>query len=240
MGFIKKTFKRKFEFKHFGVSHTIDHDMPGYEPTPVFNPSTQQTITKHVQRFDGVEGLVIDAEWYDRTDNGGTRYVGYVLTVDIGEEVILLDFPYPKSSFRTLVRHGANINWSKPVEFSAWKSKTPNGKDACAVCFWQVGPDGKRATIKAAHTKENPNGCPEPKRTLGKWDFRDQDVWLKTQFDKICLPRIKAAGEARQTEAPKVATATVDGSATTVINDPYGEIGPGDYPPEGYDDEVPF
>jgi hypothetical protein len=242
MGFIKRTQKRRFEFKHFGVSHSLDHEEPGYERTEVFNPSTGQTAIKYVQKYDAIEGLVLDAEWYDRSDNGGTRYVGYLLTVDAGEEVITIDFPYPKSSYRTLTRHGANVDWTKPVKFSAWKSKTSNGKDACAVCFWQVRPDGKEATVKAAHTKENPNGCPPPKQTVKGFDFSDCEVWLKNRFDQVVLPKIKAAGAKHQAAQPAAKAAVAAATAATGDpNDPYGDYAPSDeYPPEWVDDSVPF
>jgi hypothetical protein len=241
MGFIKRTQKRRFEFKHFGVSHTLDHEEPGYERTLVHNPSTGQDAVKYVQKFDAVEGVVIDAEWYDRTDDTGTRYVGYLLTVDVGEEVINLDFPYGKPAYRVLTRHGRNVDWSKPIKFSAWKSKTKKGKDTHGVCFWQAGPDGKEAPVKSAHTIENPNGCPEPKETIKGLDFSDAERWLKVQFDKFCLPKIKTTGQKHQAAQPaaKAAVATAT-AATGDPNDPYGDYAPtNDYPPEE-DSDIPF
>src|SRR5262245_54285400 len=100
MGFIKRSQLRRFEFKHFGLSHTLSDPEPGYELTEVFNPSTGLTAIRYVQKFDAIDGLVIDAEWYDRKDNDGTRYVGYTLTVDVDDEVINLDFPYGKPAYR--------------------------------------------------------------------------------------------------------------------------------------------
>lgn len=230
MGFIKKTQKRRFEFKHFGIAHSLDHEEPGYERVEVFNPSTQQNVIKYVQRFDAIEGLVVDAEWYDRKDENGTRYVGYLLTVDVDDEVIQLDFPYGKPAYRILTRHGRNVDWSRRIKVSAWKAKTRQGKDTTAVCFWQAGADGKEAPVKSAHTIENPNGCPPPVEKLGKLDFSDAEVWLKKQFDNICLPQIKAAGAKHQATQPKKTAAAAAGGP----NDPSG-----DYAPEE-DDDIPF
>lgn len=241
MGFIKRTLKRRFEFKHFGVSHSLDHEEPGYERTEVHNPSTNQKVIRYVLKFDAVEGLVIDAEWYDRKGDDGTRYVGYMLTVDVGEEVINLDFPYDKPAYRVLTRHGRNVDWSKQIKFSAWKSHTPQGKETHGVCFWQVGPDGKDQVVKSAHTKDNPNGCPPPKQTVKGFNFDDAERWLKAQFDKVCVPKIKNTGEQHQAAQPtaKAAIATAT-AATGDPNDPYGDYAPESYPDDEIDNSVPF
>lgn len=241
MGFITRTFKRRFEFKHFGVSHTLDHAEPGYEKTDVYNPSSGQTVIRYVQKFDAVEGVVTGAEWYDRTDDANTRYVGYKLTVDVDDEIIELDFPYGKPAYRALMRHGPNVDWSKRVRFSAWKSKNNKGQDTHGVCFWQTGADGKDAVVKSAHTVENPNGCPAPVQKMnGKWDFNDSEIWLKKQFDKVCLPKIKATGEKHKPHpAAKAAVATAMAGAGDP-NDPFGDFSPADAPPEIDDSEIPF
>jgi len=241
MGFIKRTQRRRFEFKHFGLSHSIDRPELGYEPRQVHNPSTNQDVTKYVQRFDAIDGMVIDAEWYDRKDNSGHRYVGYKLVVDAGEEIIDLDFPYGKPAYRVLTRHGRNVDWSKIIKFSAWLTKTPEGKDATAVCFWQTGADGKEATVKSAHTKENPNGCPEPEQSMKGLNFDKAERWLRDQFDKICVPKIKTTGAKHQPSQPaaKAAIATATAGYGDP-NDPNGDFGPtNDYPPDE-DDQVPF
>lgn len=246
MGFIKRSQLRRFEFKHFGVSHTLDHEEPGYEKTDVFNPGLGKAETKYVLKFDAVEGTVIGAEWYDRTDDSGKRYVGYMFTVDVDDEVINLDFPFGKPAYRILVRHGRNVDWSKRIRFSAWKTKNNQGKDTHGVCFWQAGPDGKDAAIKSAHTVENPNGCPAAVKDpiTGDWDFRDAERWLKEQFDKICVPKIKATGANHQAAQPAAKAAIAAATAGTGdANDPHGSYSPGgDYPPEDdtYDDSVPF
>lgn len=242
MGFIRRTQLRRFEIKHFGLSHTLNHSEPGYEAMEVFNPGSQKTETKYVQKFDAIEGMVISAEWYDRKDDSGKRYVGYLLTVDVDEEVINLDFPFGKSAYRVLMRHGRNVDWSKRIKISAWKSKTNQGKDTHGVCLWQAGPDGKDVVIKSAHTVENPNGCPAPIQKLGKWDFSDAEVWLKEQFDKVCVPKIKATGAKHQAAQPAakaaIATATAGhGDA----NDPYGDMAPASEPMDQADDDsIPF
>lgn len=240
MGFIKRSQKRRFEFKHFGISHSLDHEEPGYEQTVVYNPSTGQDVTRWVQRFDAVEGLVIDVEWYDRKDDSGTRYVGYMLTVDVDDEVIELAFPYGKPAYRVLTHHGRNVDWSKRIRFSAWKSKTRQGKDTHGICFWQAGLDGKEAPVKSAHTMEHPNGCPPPKETIKGLDFSDAERWLKAQFDKESLPKIKATGAKHQAAQPQAKAAAVGASTAGDLNDTYdGDAQLVGYPPEE-DDEIPF
>lgn len=238
MGFKTRTFKRKFEFKHWGVSHTLDHEEPGYVKTMVFNPGTQKEELKYIQKHDAVEGMVVDVEWFDRTDKkDGRRSVGYLLTMDIGDEVINLEFPYGKNSYRTLMRHGPNVDWSQVVEFSAFKTKTKQDKDANALCIWQIGPNGERAVVKSAHTLENPNGCPPAVKDdmTGEWDFKDAERWLKAQFDKVCVAAIKKAGAAHQPAAKAIAAA-VGGYGDP--NDPNGAYAPADGGPP-YDDEPP-
>lgn len=208
MGFIKNTRLRKFEFKHFGLSHSSDDPLPGHDEMQVHNPSTNAPVTKYIERYDALEGFVTDCEWYDRKDNAGQRYVGYSLVVDVGEEVINLDFPYGKPAYRILTRHGRNVDWAKQVKFSAWKTQTPQGKDMTGVCFWQVGDDGKEMTIKSAHTKENPNGCPEPKESVKGLNWDEVERWLKAQFDANVLPAIKAAAKDRVSEKPLAMSAS--------------------------------
>lgn len=230
MGFIKRERKRKFEFKHFGVSHSVDRPEPGYEPLSVHNPSTGVDVIKYVQKFDAVEGQVVDAEWYDRKDDGGHRYVGYLLTMDVEGELINLDFPYGKPAYRVLTRCGKNVDWTRPVQFSAWQSSTPQGKPTIAVCFSQgETPEGKKNIIKWAYTREHPNGCPEPTESVKGLNWDNVERWLKAQFDSGVLPRIKAAGQAyaRPTSANDAAM-----SAQAPLTDeayPYEE-----------DDSVPF
>lgn len=246
MGFIKRSQKRRFEIKHFGVSHTVDHEEPGYERMEVFNPGLGKPEIKYVQKFDAIEGIVIDAEWYDRTDNNSNqRYVGYLLTIDVDEEIINLDFPYGRPAYRMLVRHGPNVDWSKRIRLSAWKTKNKQDKDTHGVCIWQAGPDGKDVAIKSKHTVENPNGCPSAvqNKVTGKWDFSAAEVWLKEQFDKVCVPKIKATGAKHTATQPAakaaIATATAGhGDA----NDPYGNFGPTSEPIEAPedDDSIPF
>jgi hypothetical protein len=245
MGFIKRSHKRRFEIKHYGVSHTVDHPEPGYEKTDVFNPGLNRTEVKYVQKYDEIEGIAIDAEWYDRTDkNSGQRYVGYLLTVDVDEEIINLDFPYGRVAYRMLVRHGPNVDWSKRFRLSAWKTKNRQDKDTHGACIWQAGPDGKDVAVKSKHTVENPNGCPAAVQNTvtGKWDFSAAEIWLKKQFDAVCVPAIKKTGAAHQATQPAAKAAVAAATAGYGDpNDPHGPYSPSnDEPPEYYDDEPPF
>ena len=123
---------RKFEVKHFGISHTSDKPLTNHIEAQVFNPGKQITETKYIEKYPGVEGRVINAEWYQREDkNGGQTYRGYELTIDIGDEVILLDVPFkqpPAPVYSLLVKHGENVDWSKPLEISALETTNKKGQ----------------------------------------------------------------------------------------------------------------
>lgn len=240
MAFITKSRLRKFEFKHFKLSHSLDAPQPGYATTQVHNPSTNQDVTKYVQGYDAIEGQVVDAEWYDRKDDNGHRYVGYVLTVNVDNETIHLDFPYGKPAYRVLTRCGKNVDWSKPVTFSAWQSTTPGGKPTTAVCFSQGKTvDGKNNVIKWAYTKDNPNGCPSPEEGVKGLNWDNVERWLKTQFDNVVVPAIKTAGAkyARPTDELEAAERHINRQRGEE-DDPYVDAPPLEYAEEA--DSVPF
>jgi hypothetical protein len=207
---------RKFEVKHFGISHTSDKPLPNHIEAQVFNPGKGVAERKYIEKYPAVEGRVINAEWYQREDkNGGQMYRGYELTMDIDTEVIILDVPFkqpPAPIYSLLVKHGENVDWSKPLEISAWETVNKKGQPKTGVCFWQVDAEGKRVSIKSAHTVENPNGCPAPEQDeiTGKFDWRKVEKWLKFNFDDRVIPKIKAAA-ADYVPSPKP-VATANGS----------------------------
>lgn len=199
MAFIKEeTRLRKFEVKHFGISHTSDKPLPNHIEAQVFNPGLNKSETKYVEKYPAVEGRVINVEWYQRTDKNDKMYRGYEITMDIDDEVIVLDVPFkqpPAPIYSLLVKHGENVNWSKPLEISAWETRNAQDKPKTGVCFWQKDEQGNRVSVKAAHTKDNPNGCPEPEFDEFEQKFKWGAVerWLKFNFDDNVIPKIKAA-----------------------------------------------
>jgi len=240
MGFITKNRLRKFEFKHFKLSHSVDAPQSGYVATQVHNPSTNQDVTKYIQGFDAIEGQVIDAEWYDRKDDSGHRYVGYLLTLLVDDETIHLDFPYGKPAYRVLTRCGKNVDWTKPVTFSAWQSTTPGGKPTTAVCFSQgKTPDGKNNVVKWAYTKDNPGGCPAPEEGVKGLNWDNVERWLKAQFDNGVVPAIKAAGARFAKPADELEAAAIHAARKTAADDPYADAPLMDYAMEE-EDSVPF
>lgn len=208
MGFKTQTERlRKFEVKHFGISHTSNEPLPNHVEALVFNPGKGVAETKYIEKYPGVEGRVIDIQWYQREDKNGQVYRGYELTMDIGDEVILLDVPFrqpPAKIYSLLVRHGENVDWSKPLEISAWKTTNKKDQDTIGVCFWQTDAEGKRVTVKSAHTIDHPNGCPAPEinELTGKPIWTQVERWLKFNFDEKVIPAVRKAAEG-YTPAPK-------------------------------------
>ena len=200
MGFGTKEYLRRFEVKYFGISHVGESVDETHIEMLVPNPSTGQMVKKYVERHGFVEGRVIDAEWYSREDKTGKLYRGYTLTMDVGDELIHMDFPIPfkkppSSVFQMLVHHGDNVDWTKELKISAWETKTDDGKPKTGICFWQKDANGKEFVVKSAHTKDNPNGMPQPlvDEDDGTLNWKPVERWLIQNFDNVVIPRIKAA-----------------------------------------------
>lgn len=211
---------RRFEVKHFGISHTSDKPLPNHIEAQVFNPGKGVAETKYIEKYPGVEGRVMSIEWYQREDkNNGQIYRGYQMTMDIGSEVILLDIPFkrpPSKIYSLMVRHGENVDWSKPLEISAWKTKNKKDQDTTGVCLWQVDAEGKRTTVKSAHTIDNPNGCPSPDidELTGEKNWAGVERWLKFNFDDKVIPAVKKAAEGY---IPTASTASAANGSAEVI-----------------------
>lgn len=246
MGFGTKQYLRKFEVKYFGISHVGDCADETHVEMLVPNPSTNQMVTKYVERHGFVEGMVIDAEWYSREDKTGKLYRGYTLTMDVGDELIHMDFPIPfkkppSAVYQLLVHQAENVDWTKPLKISAWEDKTDDGKKKNGVCFWQTDETGKEVVIRSAHTKDNPNGMPQPivDEDDGTLNWKPVERWLKLNFDEVVIPRIKksAAGYVPQHSAKKAAPIVVADEDTYDVPENVSRSKDDDDP---YSDSIPF
>lgn len=205
--------------KHHAFCLESKEPAEGYKAIEVFNPSTQQNQTKYVKLFSELDGFLDEIRWYNREHDGKT-YSGLNLTVRDGDFVAQLDLPTGKRSFDTFLRFAENLDFNLPITFVAFK-----GRDDKTAFFAKQ----KGETVKWKFTKDNPHGCPEPRksRTTGKWDFSDTTDWLLERLLEQVCPMVEAAASARTHDAGASAhlktKAKAVGSAVDA-DDPFGVL----------------
>ena len=245
MGFIeKKTLDTVFlVIKHGAICEEAKSAKDGFREITVINPKTNQQVTKFIREFTAVEGYVTDLLWYDTEKTYETRYLGYKLKMDVDGTPAVLDLPFKSRPYDIFVKLAENIDFNKPVKFSAWHDRK---EDRTAFCAWQDD-----AVVRWAYTKENPHGCPPAVKddVTGEWDFRAQRKWLKERMDNAIIPAIKLAQEKREAvkaeQAAQAAQATQQKAKTAAAsnapdqNDPWGEYSPPIEEPPDYND-IPF
>lgn len=227
----------------------------GFIPTEVENPSTGATDIQYLRLFDAIEGYVTKIRWYDRKDNEGRQYLGFVLEIEDGEQKFELDLREGKSPYRTFVRLAENIDFTRPVRFSAKK------KDK-EVSFFASQDD---VPIKHKYTKDHMGDCPPPvlKKRMGKetLDWGDTEEWLCERVKAVVIPRVEEAARSRPAfKSPQAALTqrlTDDEDAYEFADEihdhPQATIGvdtaarlsanarpPANRPPARGDDDIPF
>lgn len=184
------------QIKHHCICQESRTPREGFEPIEVKNVRTGETITKYIKRYKGVDALVKKIDWYDR-EHDGTRFMGWKLLLDANGTICTLDFPFESRMGDRLMKTAENIDFSLPVEFSAWK-----------------GPDDKTAlTIKQAkqnvpqkYTKDNPGECPIPGKGFnGKWNFDKQKEFLHKRMLEVVIPRVRAINGSNHAETEQQA-----------------------------------
>ena len=96
-----------------------------------------------------------------------------------------------------------NIDFSQPVEFSAWQD-TKTDKTA-----FNVKQGGK--SVPQKYTQDDPGDCPPPVQSkLGKWNFDAQEEFLFDRMENVVIPMVNEAGN----EMPQLAHAASAGSST--------------------------
>ena len=214
--------------KHHSICMESKEYREGWIQISPINPRTGEPVTKYIKPFDSVSGFVNQVEWYDRTsDSSDTRFVGYKLHIQDGDEEYILDLPYKSIGYQYFTKSAENINWNLPIEFSAWHNKK---EDRTAFCARQNG-----ETIKHKYTMANPGECPAPiqRKAVGgtvKWDFTDQEVWLKERIDRLIVPAVAKAAQNRAAFHAQMPTEV----------EPERELYEGSEPVELYADEIPF
>lgn len=185
--------------KHHTICRESKEPRDGWRPVSVTNPRTGESITKYIYAYDSVSGFVDKIEWYDRTDEqSGARFIGYKIHMSDGDQSAILDLPFRSMGYRVFMKIAENLDYGKPVEFSAWYDRK---EDRTAFLARQDG-----TSVKHRYTVSNPGDCPPPVKNdlTGKWDFSAQEVWLKDRIDREVVPVVEQWAEYRAANAPTV------------------------------------
>jgi hypothetical protein len=181
------------QIKHGCICQESKSPRDGFVPIDVPNPRTGATITKYIKRYKGVEALIKKIEWYDR-EHDDTHFMGWKLVLDANGTACTLDFPFESRVGDRFMKSAENIDFSKPVEFSAWKS--PDDKTALAIK--QGGQN-----VPQKYTRENPGECPAPTKGFnGKWNFDKQKEFLHQRMVHVVIPRVQAVSGNGQPAEP--------------------------------------
>lgn len=172
------------QIKHHCICQESRSPREGFVPIDVKNVRTGETITKYIKRYKGVEALIKKIEWYDR-EYDGTRFMGWKLLLDANGTICTLDFPFESRMGDRFMKTAENIDFSRPVEFSAWKGPD----DRTALTIKQAGQN-----VSQKYTKDNPGECPVPVKGFnGKWNFDKQKEFLHKRMLDVVIPRAQAA-----------------------------------------------
>jgi hypothetical protein len=201
--------------KHHSIVEESKTPIVGFEPVEVENPRTKEKFTKYIKRYRGVEALVCKIEWYER-EHEGTPFMGYKLHLDAAGSPCVLDLPLKSRVTSRFMKLAENIDFTQPVEFSAWYDKQ---SDSTAFNVKQ----GERS-VPQKYTKEDPGDCPAPvqSKVTKKWNFDAQTEYLMGVMDEIVIPAVEAA----QNEMP---AGEVKAKAAVVASVPVED-----------DEEIPF
>lgn len=206
MAFTEKAeYAPKIVVKHFSLCLESKVPLEGYKPITSNNPDTGEPVTKYYRQFSAVDGYLNKIEWYSR-EYDGKPYRGVLLHLeDEAGITATIDLAYGKKPLETFTKLAANIDYSQPVVFSAFK-----GREGDLVFIAKQNGE----TVKWAHTKENPNGMPEPQqnRRTGKWDFTATNDWLLEQLLDHIAPQVEQFAKHRnqQPAQPRQAEPTKD------------------------------
>lgn len=171
--------------KHHSIVLESKEPQEGYEEVHPTNPKTGEVTTKYIKRFAAVEGVIRRIEWYDTKDNYATRFLGIKIHLRDGGEYYQLDLPFNSRAYDTFTKLMENIDYTKPVEFSAWHDRK---EDRTAFAVKQDG-----TFVKYKYTRDNMGDCPVPTQdSFGKWQFQTQKEWLYKRLTQVVIPQVEA------------------------------------------------
>lgn len=174
--------------KHHSLVFESKEPKDGYDAVEVKNPKTGEFITKYIKRFEAVDGMIKRIEWYDSKDAYATRYMGIKIHITDKGQYFQLDLPYNSRPYDSFTKLAENIDYEKPVEFSVWHDKK---QDSTAFAVRQDG-----VPVKWKYTRDNMGECPQAEQDeLGKWDFKAQRLWLRSQMLNVVIPHVEALNQ---------------------------------------------
>lgn len=210
--------------KHFSLCEESKTEKSGFSPIKVTNPRTGDTTEKFIKRYKGVEAFVKKLEWRDVTYDD-QHYMSWKLHLDADGTPCTLEIPFASIVSTRLMKVAENIDFSKPVEFSAWKS----ADDKTA---FSVKQDGQNVPQK--YTRADPGDCPEPvQNRMGKWNYDAQTDYLYDRMMNVVIPKVDAAAAIRA----ELQAGSENGNGH---NDNAGEPEFDQSQPEYVDDDIPF
>lgn len=180
--------------KHHSLCEESKTERPGFEQITVYNPRTitpekplGDPITKYIKKYAGVEALICKVEWYDTEEKYDQRYQGWKIHLNAAGVPCVLDLPFNSRAAGRFMRLAENLDFSEPVEFSAWYDAK---NDATAFNVKQFG-----KSVQQKYTKDNPGDCPQPEKNFqGKLNFDKVNEFLYGRMINVVVPTVEEIG----------------------------------------------
>lgn len=171
--------------KHGSIVQESKNQREGFSPIEVVNVRSGATTVKYIKRYKKVIARIKKIDWYDR-EYEDTRFMGWKLLLDDGDGTTCnLDLPFESRVGTRFMKLAENIDYSKPVEFSAWKDS--DDKTAFSVKQNEVN-------VPQKYTEKDPGDCPPPVQGFNKkWNFDAQKQFLHERMVQVVLPMVQAA-----------------------------------------------
>ena len=107
--------------KHGTICEESKGPREGFSPIEVTNPRSGQTSTKYIKKYKLVEAMIKRIEWYER-EYDNTPFMGWKIVMDADGTACTLDLPLQSQTATRFMKLAENLDFTKPVEFSAWKT----------------------------------------------------------------------------------------------------------------------
>lgn len=180
-----------FQIKHNTICEESRIERDGFRPVEVKNPRTDELIIKFIKPYKVIEAMVTKIEWRDTEQQFDQRYLSWKIFLNANGKIGVLEIPFQSRASSRFMKLAENIDFSKPVEFRAWKDHKTD-----STAFF-VGQDGESVSQK--YTKDNPGACPPPKQSFaGKWNFDDQMEFLHKRMLDVVIPKVEAVAATMQ------------------------------------------